>query len=270
MEYGWVDLETSRRPSGIETAHASIRLETESEATISYDASSSTGRFAVGKGAAQVAAATSGEVRQLAELEQVLQREQSLGRTTGLLDQPSVLGPPSGFDLVLDRTREIVLSWEPVQGARGYQVQVSRSRLFGEPVVDRRRAKTSVTLGVNDEGNFYWRVAAYGDDDVLGPWSSLRKFRALSLGGIGWKDTEAPALEIADVTVNGNIVIVTGKTEPGVRLDIDGQRAPVSADGSFTLSLVPEAEGLVDLLVTAVDGSGNRSEMTKQVFIETL
>ncbi len=134
----------------------------------------------------------------------------------------------------LDRSRELELSWDQVKEADGYQLQISRSRLFGEAVVDRRRVKSSATLGVNDEGNFYWRVAAYGPDGVLGPWSSLRKFRALSLDGIGWKDTVAPQLQVAKMMVNGNIVIITGRTEPGVRVEIDGQRTPVEADGSFS------------------------------------
>jgi hypothetical protein len=270
MEYGWVDLETSRLPSGVETEHASIRLETESEATVSYEPSSATGRFAVGKGTAQVAAAQSGEVRQLAQLEQVLQQAERLGRTTGLLDAPTVIGPANSFDLNLDRSRELVLSWEPVIEAEGYQLQVSRSRLFGESVVDRRRTKTSATLGVNDEGNYYWRVAASAADGTLGPWSSLRKFRALSLGGIGWKDTVPPQLQVAKPIVNGNLVVITGHTEPGVRLEIDGQRTPVAADGSFSLTVEPGSEGEVDVVVTAVDASGNRSQVRQPVFIETL
>jgi hypothetical protein len=270
MEYGWVDLETSRRPSGVETEYAAIRLETDSEATISYEQSSSTGRFAVGKGTAQVAASQSGEVRRLDQLQQVLQQQEELGRTTGLLDPPAVIAPINSFDLNLDRGRELVLSWARVKDADGYQLQISRSRLFGDAVVDRRRVKTSATLAVNDEGNYYWRVAAYGPDGVLGPWSSLRKFRALSLDGIGWKDTVAPQLQVAKMTVNGNIVIVNGRTEPGVRVEIDGQRAPVEADGSFTLSVTPQTEGLVNVKVSAVDASGNRTETSQRVFIETM
>jgi hypothetical protein len=270
IEYGWLDLETSRRPSGVETEYAAIRVETDSEATVSYEASSATSRFAVGKGTAQVAAAESGDVRDLAQLEQVLAQQEKLGPKTGLLDPPAVIGPANGFDLNLDRTRELVLSWGAVKQADGYQLQISRSRLFGDAVVDRRRVKTSATLGLNDEGNYYWRVAAYGPDGELGPWSSLRKFRALSLDGIGWKDTDPPDLQVAKMTVNGNIVIITGRTEPGVRVEIDGQRAPVEADGTFSLSVTPEREGLVDVRVSAVDGSGNRTETSQRVFIETL
>ena len=199
-----------------------------------------------------------------------MQQAERLGNTTGMLDSPVVIAPVNGFDLNLDRNRELVLSWEQVKDADGYQLQISRSRLFGEAVVDRRRVKSSATLGVNEEGNYYWRVAAYGPDGELGPWSSLRKFRALSLDGVGWKDTVAPQLQLAKMQVNGNIVIVTGHTEPGVRVEIDGQRTPVEADGSFSLSITPESEGLVNVEVSAVDASGNRTEDSQKVFIETM
>jgi hypothetical protein len=270
MEYGWVDLETSRRPSGVETEHAAIRLETDSEATVTYEQTSATGRFAVGKGTAEVAAAQSGEVRRLEQLQQVLQQKETLGKTTGMLDPPNIVAPANGFDLNLDRNREVTLSWEPVKEADGYQLQISRSRLFGEAVVDRRRVKNSANLGVNEEGNFYWRVAAYGPDGVLGPWSSLRKFRALSLDGLSWKDTVPPRLEVAKMSANGNIIIVIGRTEPGVRVEVDGQRTPVDADGSFTLSITSAEDGLVDVKVSAVDASGNRTVSSQKVFIETM
>ena len=187
-----------------------------------------------------------------------------------MLDPPVVIAPNNGFDLNLDRKRELALSWEEVKNADGYQLQISRSRLFGEAVVDRRRVKSSATLGVNEEGNYYWRVAAYGADGELGPWSSLRTFRALSPEGIGWKDTVAPQLQLAKMIVNGNIVIVTGRSEPGVRVEVDGQRTQVSADGSFSLSITPESEGQVEVKVSAVDASGNRTVASERVLIETM
>jgi len=75
---------------------------------------------------------------------------------------------------------------------------------------------------------------------------------------------------VAKMTVNGNIVIITGKTEPGVRVEIEGQWAPVSADGSFSLSVTAEDDGLIDMRVSAVDTSGNRTETKQRVFIETM
>jgi hypothetical protein len=270
MEYGWVDLETSRRPSGIETEFAALKLDNESEATVMFEPSSATGRFSVGRGDGEVQAPSSGESRRLSELEQVVQKREDLGETTDLLGQPSVVGPPNNFDLNLDRDREVVLSWEKVDSAAGYILQVSRNRLFGDRVVDRRREKTSATLELKGEGNFFWRVAAYGSDREPGPWSQLRKFRVLSMGGLSWEDTVAPSLEVLRVNVNGNIVIVTGKTEPGVRLEVDGQRTSVSADGSFTMSLTPQGEGHVDLVVSAVDASGNETAISRGVFIEPM
>ncbi|MEE2778551.1 MAG: hypothetical protein VYE73_17520 [Acidobacteriota bacterium] len=270
MEYGWVDLQTSRRTSGIETVYAALRVETESEASVTFAVNSQTGVCAVGKGTAEIASTESGEKRELAELEQVVQRQEELGETRVLLDQPEAVGPPNNFDLNLDCDREVVLSWSGVEGARGYQLQVSRNRLFGERLVDQTRGKTSATLGINGEGNFFWRVAALADDGVLGPWSLLCKFRVMSLNGASWTDTVAPDLQISRVNVNGTIVIISGKTEPGVKLEIDGQRTPVDADGTFSLSFSPHSDGEVDLLVSAIDASGNRTAQTRQVYIEPL
>ena len=92
----------------------------------------------------------------------------------------------------------------------------------------------------------------------------------MSLDGVNWIDTDPPDLQISRVNVNGNIVIVSGRTEPGVKLEIDGQRAPVDADGTFTLSLTPREEGEVELLVSAIDASGNRSARTRHVYIDPL
>lgn len=270
MEYGWVDLETSRRPSGVETEYAALRLHTDSLATVTYEEQSATSRFALGKGGAEVSAPGTGEVRRLQELEQLVQKAESLGTVTSLIGRPEPTAPVNNFDLNLDRAQQVTLAWRPVEDAGGYQLQVARNRLFSEKIVDRRRSQTSATLAVSGEGNFYWRVAALGEDDVLGPWSPMRKFRVVSLGGLGWRDTVPPVLEIADVNVNGQIVIVTGRTEPGVKLEIAGQRASVAADGSFRLSVIPERSGLVDLVIAAVDPSGNRSATTRQVYIETL
>ncbi|MDX1382140.1 MAG: hypothetical protein R3190_00785 [Thermoanaerobaculia bacterium] len=270
MEYGWVDLETTGRTSGIETVYAALRVESESEASAAFESTTETGRFAVGRGGAEIAAAESGETRQIGALQQVVQRRDELGDATALVGQPEVVGPPNNFDLNLDRDQEVVLSWNPVDGSRGYRLQVSRNRLFGEHVIDERRSKTSATLGVNSEGNFFWRVAAYGEDGVLGPWSTLRKFRVMSLDGISWTDTVPPEIDVSRVNVNGNIVILSGKTEPGVKLEIEGQRTPVDADGTFTMSVTPRDEGEVTLLISAVDASGNRTEVRRQVYIEPL
>jgi hypothetical protein len=256
MEYGWVDLETSRRPSGVETEYAAIRLETDSEATVTYEQNSSTGRFAVGKGTAQVAAAQNGEVRRLDQLQQVLQQQEELGRTTGLLDPPSVIGP----DQRLRSQPRPHPRAGPVLG-RGQGRRRLPAPDLAQPAVRRRGGGSAPGQderhpGGQRRGQLLLAGGGLRPDGVLGPWSSLRKFRALSLDGIGWKDTVAPQLQVAKMTVNGNIVIVNGRTEPGVRVEIDGQRAPVEADGSFTLSVTPQTEGLVNVKVSAVDALG--------------
>ena len=88
------------------------------------------------------------------------------------------------------------------------------------------------------------------------------------MGNVYWEDTTAPLLEVTDIYVNGPILIITGKTEPGVQLEVDGNRIPVNADGSFSRSITHRRTGRVAVVVTAIDASGNTSFERREVLIE--
>ena len=92
----------------------------------------------------------------------------------------------------------------------------------------------------------------------------------LSSGGVYWEDKDAPILEIEDVYVNGNILILKGRTEPGVRLDVDGQNIPVNADGSFSRSVTHPRVGVVSVVATAVDAAGNQTVEQREVLIDDI
>lgn len=81
--------------------------------------------------------------------------------TTGASDPP--LGLP-------------ILFWAPVEGATRYNVQVSGSVGFAEPVVDVTTEGTAFTLEeALPDGVYYWRVRAQ-TDGVWGPFSEARSF----------------------------------------------------------------------------------------------
>lgn len=82
-------------------------------------------------------------------------------KTTGVSDPP--LGMP-------------ILSWEPVDGAARYNVQVSGSAGFSDPVVDVTTEATNFTLeDALPDGVYYWRVRAQVDGN-WGPFSGARSF----------------------------------------------------------------------------------------------
>ena len=169
------------------------------------------------------------------------------------------------------RQRELVLSWLPVERATGYTLQVSRSPLFGDNVVeDEGRSKTSARLRIQGDGSFRWRVAAEGRDGERGPWSAVRMFRIASKAAAGGgEDTEPPELVIEDAVGYGSIFIVEGKTEAGATVEVNGEPVQVAADGSFTKTTQLLGEGWSFIEVRARDAWGNTADRRRRVYIDS-
>ncbi|MFP3940786.1 MAG: FecR domain-containing protein [Thermoanaerobaculia bacterium] len=268
MDYGWVNLNTARRGGKVATPEAEARVAGDSEAMVTYDAASEAGRFAAFRGEMEVAAG--GEDRRIRALEQVVQREGRLAETESLPEAPTPLEPEDDLQIHRERTRELVLSWGAVDRARAYALQVSRSHLFVDNVIDvTGRQSTRATLGLQGEGSFVWRVAALGPGGDPGPWSPVRSFRVSSYrGDPAEADREPPPLELEQIESYGSIFIVGGRTEPGAAVEINGEPVQVAADGSFTKTIQITKEGWSFVEVRARDAEGNESLLNPRVFVE--
>lgn len=67
---------------------------------------------------------------------------------------------------------------------------------------------------------------------------------------------------VALATVCGKEIVVTGKTEPGCIVTVNGVTIQVSATGEFKAATVPSKEGAAEILVTATDPAGNTQMKT--------
>lgn len=268
MEYGWLDLNTAERPSKVLTPSAEARVDQESEAFISVDRDSKRGRFGTIRGVLELAA-KGGMRREVREQQQVVQTGDLLSEPEPLPARPEPLEPIDNFELD-PREQKLVLTWRPVEGAGRYALQVSRTHLFVDNVIDvTNRTKTSATLGVQGEGTFQWRVAAFDRDGQPGPWSAARKFRVASFkSGGGEGDTTPPQLDLADVRTYGSILIVGGKSEPGSQVFVNGEPVKLAAGGSFTKTIQLTKEGWSFIEIRAQDGSGNETVSRQRVFVE--
>lgn len=271
MDYGWVNLNTNRRGGQVATPEAEARVEGDSEATVTYDAATKTGRFAAFRGGMAVAA-PGGEERRVEELEQVVQRSGRLAGPVPLPPPPVLLAPEDEVEVELEASPELVLDWGEVPGADGYALQVSRSHLFVDNVIDvEGRQRTRATLGVRGEGSFLWRVAATVPGGDLGPWSAPRAFRVSEMRrGEGGSDREPPPLELGEIEAYGSIFIVGGRTDPGIRVEINGEPVQVAADGAFTKTIQITTEGWSFLEIRAHDAEGNETAIHPRVFVEIL
>jgi hypothetical protein len=269
MEYGWVDLNTTQNGSQVSTPGAVAQVKQSSEAFVAFDKDSNRGRFGAFSGGMDLAS-KGGLKREVKALQQVVQTGELLSEPTALPGRPEPIDPADNLDLDMARTRSLVLAWKPVQGAARYELQVSRNNLFVDNVIeDDKRTRTRATLGLRGEGTFQWRVAAYSADGAQGPWSKPRKFRVASFQEAGGeKDATPPALDLEDVKPYGSIFIVNGRTEPGSRVEINGEQVKVEVDGSFTKTIQLSKEGWSFIEIRAVDGWGNETVRRHRVFVE--
>jgi hypothetical protein len=194
-----------------------------------------------------------------------------LGPKTKLPDPPRPLSPDDTAVFDLNRRQPVTLKWTPVKEAGRYRLQIARSRLFiPDSIVivdDRPRPEAVVT--VTEAGAFYWRVATIGKGNIVSEWSPTRRFKVLAGGQqAGGPDSVPPELFLTRPQVNGTLVILSGRAEPGASVSVNGEPADVDAAGTFKKVISFATEGVNVITVRAVDGAGNETLRRETVMIE--
>jgi cbb3-type cytochrome oxidase subunit 3 len=149
MEYGWVNLSTSEKSgTNVKTPGAMARVQQDSDAFVAVDKGTSQGRFGALRGAMELSS-KGGLTREIKSSQQVVQTGDLLSEHKPLPAPPAVTEPEDNLALDLDQTKKLVLAWAPVPGASRYALQVSRSHLFVDNVIDaENRTRPRATLGV--------------------------------------------------------------------------------------------------------------------------
>lgn len=268
LEYGWVNLATTRVASTVSTPRAEARVEDESQVVVAFDGEK--GRFSAFRGSAQVRS-RGGQERTVAAMQSVAQTGDLLSEPVALPAAPEPSDPSDNVELDLDRERRLTLAWSEVANAKGYALQVSRNRLFVDNIIDvRDRGRQQALLGLRAEGTFHWRVAAQIEGGETGPWSESRRFRVTSLRSGGEIDATPPELELETVQSYGNLFIARGVTETGATVRINDEVVVVQADGSFTKTVQLSQQGWGVIEVRATDAWGNEAVRRQRVYVELL
>ncbi len=269
MEYGWVNLNTSQKAGSVSTPGAEARVTEQSEASVSYDKATLSGRFAALRGGMEVATPTG--TRNLGAMQQAVQSGGKLSDVKPITPAPVLVQPVDGTEVNLASTKQIELSWEAAAGAVRYALQVSRNRLFVDNVIDvDNRIKTRATVAVRGEGTFLWRVAAYGRDGLPGAWSQARELRISAHETKVDADSSPPSLELDDVKSYGSLFIVAGRTQPGNSVLVNGEAVTVQSDGGFTKTVQVTSEGWSFVEVRARNPQGKETVRRHRVFVESL
>ncbi len=191
--------------------------------------------------------------------------------TGGQMTKSQVLAPPELVQplnlqpiTVNDPKRDPVhFSWNVVATAKSYQFQVSTTAAFNHVVMDKRLSGESVDITGLDPGDYFWRVRAIDADNKTSDASDPFKFILVVHG----KEQEM-LLEVDSTELNGNVVEVIGRTEPGAALIINGEQvASIQPDGHFRHFLPPMAKGSHEIILTGQNRRGGTSTKRVEVVI---
>jgi hypothetical protein len=153
--------------------------------------------------------------------------------------------------------------WKPVTDAVSYELRVSTTSMFSRIVEDRKLTGTSVDLAGLDPGDYFWDVLATDAGKRVSSPSDTFKF-TLATQGKG----QEMMLEIANPELHGNVVEISGRTEPGAALIINGEPvADIRPDGSFKYFTSSLARGSQSVVITGQNRRGGTAIKRVEIVI---
>jgi hypothetical protein len=267
---GTVDLSTATYSQGSKSqvivAGATASLAPESAAQVHNDPKADQHEILMKKGAGEVT--RNGETVQLANWEKVsfqaAEPHMEKAKGTG---PPTPISPANMAPLFTsgEATKDVEFSWSPMANAAGYRLRISRNPYFSSTLVDKKVATADVTVTSLGEGAYYWVVQSYEASGKESVESEKNRFTIIPKG----KQTEAIDLELDPFIQHGHVIEVTGKTQMGARVMVNGREVPmVSTDGTFHYFTPPLATGEAVITVTAQTAQGGVNTQQKKIIIQ--
>ena len=267
---GTVDLSTATYSQGSKSqvivAGATASLSPDSAAQVHNDPKSDQHEILMKKGTGEVS--RNGETVKLANWEKVtFQGQQSHLEKAKEIGPPTPIAPANMAPLFSagEAMKNVEFSWTPMANAVGYRLRISRNPYFSSTLVDKKVNTAAVTVTNLGEGAYYWVVQSYdaaGKDSVE---SEKNRFTIISKG----RETETIDLELDPFVQHGHVIEVTGKTQIGARVMVNGSEVPmVNADGGFHYFTPPLPTGEAVITVTAQTAQGGVNTQQKKIVIQ--
>jgi hypothetical protein len=267
---GTVDLSTATYSQGSKSqvivAGATASLSPESAAQVHNDPKSDQHEILMKKGTGEVS--RNGETVKLANWEKVsFQGQQSHLEKAKEIGPPTPIAPANMAPLFSsgEATKDVAFSWTPMANAVGYRLRISRNPYFSSTLVDKKINTAAVTVTNLGEGAYYWLVQSYDAVGKESVESEKNRFTIISKG----KETEAIDLELDPFIQHGHVIEVTGKTQVGARVMVNGSEVPmVASDGQFHYFTPPLPTGEAVITVTAQTAQGGVNTQQKKIVIQ--
>jgi FecR protein len=268
---GAVDLATgtwespkSKAEVSFSNAVASVREN--SRAAVRSDPQTSESEITVSSGIAELATTDGRQHVEIGRFERV-----TVPTGGGTIVKTNVLAPPDLAQpmnlqplIVADpKHAPVHFEWKPVSEAVSYELRVSTTSMFSRIVEDRKLTATSTDLSGLDPGDYFWDVLATDSQKRVSTPSDTFKF-TLATQGKG----QEMMLEIESPQLHGNVVEISGHTEPGAALIINGESvADIRPDGSFKYFTPSFARGSQTIVITGQNRRGGTAIKRVEIVI---
>ncbi|MGC2186242.1 MAG: hypothetical protein WA637_23435 [Terriglobales bacterium] len=266
---GTVDLTTATYVQGSKSqvivAGATASLAPDSAAMVRNDPKADQHEILLKKGSGEIS--RNGEVVHLAEWEKVgFQSQSPRMAKVKEIGPPTPISPANMMPIFTSgASKPVEFSWTPMTNAVGYRLRISHNPYFSSTIVDRRVNTADVIVSGLGEGAYYWLVQSYDAEDKESVESQKNRFTIIPKG----QNTTAIDLELDPFMQHGKVIELTGKTEVGARVMVNGREVPVvGADGSFHYFMPPLPPGESLITITAQNAKGGVNTVQKKIVIQ--
>jgi hypothetical protein len=266
---GTVDLATATYVQGsrsqVIVAGATASLAPESAAMVHNDPKGDQHEILLKKGSGEIS--RNGEVVRLADWEKVNFQSQSPH-----MDKLKEIGPPTPISpanmmpiFTSKDVKPIEFSWTPMANATGYRLRISRNPYFSSMIVDRKVKTADVLVSGLEQGAYYWLVQSEDNQGKVSVESEKNRFTLIPKGN----ETASINLDLDPFIQHGHVLELTGKTESGARVMVNGREVPVvGTDGSFHYFMPPLPAGENVITITAQNAKGGVNTLQKKVVLQ--
>jgi len=272
MVVGRINVYTAGAPSTVTTDTVETEIKRDSRVAVDVTGDAQETTVAAFQGSARVRNSRGDEVV-------LLEREAVAASARGNISNkreiplaPFPVEPQNNAGFDVGQQPVIQLAWRGRPPNGTVHLQVSRSKNFDTehldvdaPLLDRDRARLRLLI----PGTYFWRLSSISADAAQSEWSAARRFRVFSPSSETLlEDNTPPELVINPPQQLGHMFIFEGVTEASATLTINGERVELDADGGFRKTVEMFKEGWNDIVIVAVDPSGNPTQRRERVFVE--
>lgn len=179
-------------------------------------------------------------------------------------------GNNRNFTVATPQSNEDVrFEWHSRQPIKFYELQVAKSKAFEELVHEGIYNESAATVSLSP-GLFFWRIRALSDDQIPGSYSPISQFRVevRKLGESATARSDGPPILNPQIEVIADSAIVKGRSSKGTMITVNGVKAVMMGDGTFSVIVNFKRPGTQWVEIVARDSKGGESMSRHMVEVD--